>query len=156
MPTDTGLPKMNTETDLPIVLSYPAWVKAISWFGVPVLSLIALWLISRPVWEDVTTTQFVVGAVMGFAVLYQCVMGVFALQYLNMRITLLDEGLQISYRNSIKIVPWSLTGKVKEYPFATMTRLSDVNGQTIIYAFDNMENLGVLKSVLNERSNEFE
>ena len=141
---------MNTEAELPIVLSYPVWLKAISWFGVPALSLVALWLISRPVWEEVTTSQFVVGAVLGFAVLYQCVMGFFALQYLNMRITLLDEGLQISFNNSTSLVPWSLIGKVKEYPFATMTRLSDVNGKTIMYAFDNMKNLWVLKSVLRD------
>ena len=141
---------MNTEAELPIVLSYPAWLKAISWFGVPALSLVALWFISRPVWEEVTTSQFVVGAVLGFAVLYQCVMGFFALQYLNMRITLLDEGLQISFNNSTSLVPWSLIGKVKEYPFATMTRLSDVNGKTIMYAFDNMKNLWVLKSVLRD------
>lgn len=141
---------MNTEAELPIVLSYPAWLKAISWFGVPALSLVTLWFISRPVWEEVTTSQFVVGAVLGFAVLYQCVMGFFALQYLNMRITLLDEGLQISFNNSTSLVPWSLIGKVKEYPFATMTRLSDVNGKTIMYAFDNMKNLWVLKSVLRD------
>ena len=141
---------MNTEAELPIVLSYPAWLKALSWFGVPALSLAALWLISRPVWEEVTTSQFVVGAVLGFAVLYQCVMGFFALQYLNMRITLLDEGLQISFNNSTRLVPWSLIGKVKEYPFATITRLSDVNGKTIMYAFDNMKNLWVLKSVLRD------
>lgn len=140
---------MNTEVERPIVLCYPAWVKAMSWFGVPALSLVALWLISRPVWEDVSTSQFAVGAVLGFAVLYQCVMGSFALQYLNMRITLLDEGLQISFKDSTSLVPWSHIGTVKEYPFATMTHLSDVNGKTIIYAFDNMKNLWVLKSVLN-------
>lgn len=141
---------MNTEAELPIVIFYPAWLKAISLFGVPALSLAALWLISRPVWEEVTTAQFAVGAALGFAVLYQCVMGFFALQYLNMRITLLDEGLQISFRNSTTLVPWSLIGTVKEYPFVTMTRLSDVDGKTILYAFDNMKNLWVLKSALTD------
>ena len=141
---------MNTEAKLPLVVFYPAWLKVISSFGVPALSFVALWMISRPAWEEVTTSQFVFGAALGFAVLYQCVMGFFALQYLNMRITLLDEGLQISFRNSTNLVPWSLIGTVKEYPFATMTRLSDVNGNTILYAFDNMKNLWVLKSALRD------
>lgn len=33
---------MNTEDKLPIVVFYPAWLKAISWFGVPALTFDAL------------------------------------------------------------------------------------------------------------------
>ena len=141
---------MNIETERPIVLYYPSWVKAMSLFGVPALFLVALWLISRPVWEGVSASQFAAGALLGFAVLYQCVMSSFALRYLNMQITLLDEGMEISFNGSTSLVLWSHIGTVKAYPFATMTRLSDVHGKTIIYAFDNMKNLWVLKSVLSE------
>ncbi len=31
---------------------YPAWLKALSYAGIPALTGIALWLVSRPLWED--------------------------------------------------------------------------------------------------------
>ena len=126
-------------------------MKAISWVGVPALTLVALSLLLRPVWEAyVGVSPNYIAMAMGFAVLYQCVIGLLGLQYINMEIILLDEGLEIHYKNSTQLIPWSLIVKMKEFTFAGTTRLSDINGNTIIYASDSMKNFRIIKDLLRE------
>jgi hypothetical protein len=140
---------MEDEERIPVY--YPVWMKLLSWVGLPALTLVALWLISRPIWEEgLTESQFLIGAALGCAVLYQCILGFFVLKYINMRIVVLGEGLEVHFRNSVRFIPWEHIGRIKEYSFATTTQLIERNGNTLIYAFDNMKNFSVIKCTLNE------
>ena len=134
---------------------YPAWLKALSCLGIPALTVIGLWLISRPLWEQgITPLQYIVGLAMGAALLYQCSIGWLVLKYINTRIIAFDDRLLIQSKGAEQIVSWQDLAPAKEYSFATATRLSHKNGQTIIYAFDNMTDLRIIKSVLNKEHEE--
>lgn len=134
---------------------YPAWLKVLYCLGVPALTAIALWLISRPLWEQgITPVQYIVGLILGVAVLYQCSIGWLVLKYINTRIIAFDDRLLIQSTSAEQTVFWEDLAPAKEYSFATSTRLSDKNGQTILYAFDNMTDLRIIKSVLNEEHRE--
>ena len=130
---------------------YPVWFKALSYVGIPALTGAALWLVSRPLWEDgITPSQYGAGFALGMALLYQCAIGWLVLKYMNVRIIAFDDRLLIQSNGIEQTVLWEQLAPAKEYPFATATRLSLKSGETIAYAFDNMTDLYVIKSVLKE------
>lgn len=134
---------------------YPAWLKVLSYLGIPALTAIALWLISRPLWEQgITPLQYIVGLAMGAAVLYQCCLGWLVLKYINTRIFAFDDRLLIQSKGTEQTVSWEDLAPAKEYSFATATRLSLKSGETLIYAFDNMTDLRIIKSVLKNEQEE--
>ena len=134
---------------------YPAWLKVLSYLGIPALTAIALWLISRPLWEHgISPLQYIAGLAMGAAVLYQCSIGWLALKYLNTRIIAFDDRLLIQSKGTEQTVSWEDLAPAKEYSFAGATRLSLKSGETLIYAFDNMTDLFVIKSVLKNEQEE--
>ena len=67
-----------------------------------------------------------------------------------MRISILDDGLDIHFKGDVRLVPWENIDNMKEYSFATATRLSEIDGRTLIYAFDNMKNFSTIKEILSE------
>jgi hypothetical protein len=133
----------------------PAWLKALSYVGVPALTAIGVWLITRPLWEQgITPVQYVIGFVLGAALLYQCTIGWLVLRHMNTRITAFDDRLVIQTNGTEKTVLWEQVAPPKDYAFATATRLSLRSGETLIYAFDRMTDLEIIKSVLNDEQNE--
>lgn len=136
---------------------YPMWLKVLSCLGVPALTAIALWLISRPLWEQgITSPQYIVGLIFGAALLYQCSIGWLVLKYINTRIIAFDDRLLVQSKGAEQALRWEELAPAREYSFATSTRLSHKNGQTIIYAFDNMTDLHIVRSVLNKEHEETE
>lgn len=134
---------------------YPVWLRVFSCLGVPALTAIALWLISRPLWEQgITSSQYIIGLVLGAALLYQCSIGWLVLKYINTRIIAFDDRLLVQSKGTEQAVRWEELAPAKEYSFATATRLSLKNGETIIYAFDNMTDLYIIKSVLKNEQEE--
>jgi hypothetical protein len=130
---------------------YPAWLKVLSYVGIPALTGIGLWLVSRPLWEQgITPLQYGVGFAFGVAVLYQCTIGWLVLKYINVRIIAFNDRLLIQSNGREQTVLWEELAPAKEYSFATATRLSLKTGETIVYAFDNMSDLHVIKSVLKD------
>jgi hypothetical protein len=63
----------------------PAWLEVLSYGGVPALTATAAWLITRPLWEGITTFQYIVGFAMGAALLYQCAIAWLVLMHINTR-----------------------------------------------------------------------
>lgn len=128
---------------------YPVWVQVVSLVGIPALGLIALWLLTRPLWESgIGTKQFLSGAALGAAVLYQCAIGWRALPYMRVRMTASVRGLEIVSGNVRRTVAWSELALPKDYTFAGTTRLSLRSGEDIIFAFDNMKNVGIVKELI--------
>ena len=128
---------------------YPVWLKVLSYVGIPALTGIALWAISRPLWEQgITPLQYGVGFAFGVALLYQCTIGWLVLKYINVRIIAFNDRLLIQSNGIEQTVLWEELAPAKEYSFATATRLSLKTGETIVYAFDNMPDLQIIKSVL--------
>ena len=131
---------------------YPAWVQLICVIGIPALGLAGLWLLTRPLWEGgLGMGQFLVGAVFGAAVLYQCAIGSRALPYLRVRMTASERGLEVVSGGARRTFFWSEFALPKDYTFAGTTRLSLRTGEVIIYAFDNMKNLGIIKALIGEQ-----
>ncbi len=138
--------------DEPIPVYYPVWMKVISWLGVPVLLMVALWLIRRALWEEgLSESQILVNAAMGGALLYQCAIGFLVLRYMGASIFVLQDGLEIHSSHCVRFVPWERFGRMKEYAFATTTCLVDDNGDILLYAFDNMRHFAVIKERLHAR-----
>ena len=136
------------DKDEQIIAYYPQWMKLISWLGVPALMGIAVWLILRPVWEEMTNLQVTFSVALGAAVFYQCAIGARALKYMNTKLHLNKEGLELHSSNGVTSIPWKNFGSMVEYSFATTTCFKDIEGNTIIYVFDNMEQLALIKSII--------
>lgn len=146
-----GLSNMSERKTVEVY--YPIWLQVVSLLGVPALTVVSLWLISRPVWEEgIGRSQFLVGVVLGCAVLYQCAIGWRALCYLRVRMIASDDGLEIISGRSRRRFSWNVLAAPKEYSFATTTRFQLRSGEILIYAFDNMKNLDLLKEIF-ARSN---
>ena len=127
-------------------------MKVISWLGLPILSMVALCLIGRPLWEDgLGGLQILVSAGMGGALLYQCAIGSLVLRYMGVSIFVLQDGLEIHSTHGVRFVPWERFGRMKEYAFASATCLVDDNGDILLYAFDNMKHFAVIKERLHAR-----
>jgi hypothetical protein len=140
---------MSTEDTFTV--HYPVWIQVVSLVGVPALTVVALWLMSRPIWEEgIGTGQFVVWLALGAALLYQCAVGWRVLPYLRVQILVSDVGLEVVSGIDRRKLSWSDLGLPKEYPFATTTRLRLRSGETLLWAFDNMKHLNVLKDLLTE------
>jgi signal recognition particle subunit SRP54 len=89
-------------------------------------------------------------AALGAAVLYQCVIGWRALPFLRVRIVASPKGLEISSGKARRMIAWREFALPKDYTFATATCLSLRNGEDVIYAFDNMKNIDVVKEAIRQ------
>jgi hypothetical protein len=119
------------------------------------LTVIALWLITRPLWEaGVTPFQYIAGFGMGAAMLYQCAIGWLVLRHIHTRIIAFDDRLLIQANGTERTLLWEQLAPPKEYAFATATRLSLRTGKTLIYAFDRMTDLHIIKHVLTDEHHE--
>jgi len=127
----------------------PAWLKVLSYVGVPTLTATAVWLITRPLWEEgITPLQYAVGFAIGAALLYQCAIGWLVLRHIGTRIIAFDDRLQVQANGTERTLLWEQLAPPKDYAFATATRLSLKSGETLIYAFDRMTDLHIIKHVL--------
>jgi hypothetical protein len=123
--------------------------------GISVMPASSLWLLSRPLWEPGSTLiQSIAGLALCTAVFYQCSIGWLALRYIQTRIVAFADRLLIQSNGVEQHVSWEDLAPAKEYPFATVTRLSRKDGRTILYALDEMTDLCVIKSVMNTEAEE--
>jgi hypothetical protein len=133
----------------------PAWLKVLSYAGIPALTAIAVWLITRLLWEEgITAFQYIIGFAIGAAMLYQCAIGWLVLRHIDTRIIAFDDRLQVQTNGTERTLLWEQLAPPKDYAFATATRLSLKSGETLIYAFDRMTDLHIIKHVLSDEHHE--
>lgn len=61
-----------------------------------------------------------------------------------------SRGLEVLMGDSRRLFAWHELAEPKDYPFAATTRLALRSGEEILYAYDNMRNIGIVKSMILE------
>ena len=129
----------------------PLWAKLLGVVMLPVMTGTAIWLISRPIWEEgITSKQYIVGLAIGSICLYQCIMGLMTLKYLNTRILITDDWIEIHHGARVQRVEWK-NAAIKNFALATTYRVSDKDGNVLFYAGELMKNFRVIKAMIAQR-----
>ncbi len=127
---------------------YPTWMKALGIMGLPVLAIVAGWMVSRPLWEEgLTSAQQIGFPLIGIAVLYQCYIGSRCLPHLNTVVALYDDGIEVQKGDSSKHYQWSEL-VVTEFPFATTTQILTRDGATVVCFSDGLANLDLMTHMI--------
>ncbi len=140
---------MNSEK---IRVYYPLWVKVLGVTVLPVMVLVAIWFVVRPVLDTgLTDAQNIVLPIVGIAILYQCMISFRCFKYLNSSLLLHDKGVDLCHRGKVIEYKWGdLT--IKHYTFATTTQIKTKGGETVAYFSDGLPNLSVLEENIANRN----
>ncbi len=134
-----------------IYVYYPKWMTALVIIGVPLLTVCAIWMSTRFIWEPgLNTSQYVISTLLGIAVLYQLSIGARCLFSLKTTIQIYDSGIELNVNNNKANYLWGDLD-ISEYAFATTTLLKTRKGQPLAYLSQGVPNLKLLKDgVLND------
>ena len=131
-----------------IQVFYPFWIKTIVIIGVPLLTLIALWLPFMAMYEtDLTDAQRFLFPPLSLVMLYQCFIGFKCLRYLGAVLVIHDEGVGVYHKSKSKEYLWSDL-IVKDHAFATTTAVITKSGKTIGYFSHGLPNLALLVDII--------
>lgn len=134
-----------------IPVYYSPGLRIISLVGVPALTVLCLWMMSLSITEvNDGIGMRIFFLVLGAAGFYQCVIGWRTLPYLRARLLVSYAGLEFVSGGKSRKISWGELAAPKHYTFATITCYRLKNGEVLIYAFDNMENIEVLEEFASD------
>ena len=138
-----GMPKHRP----PVVMFYPAWLTAVSWFGfalfapsVPLLFIAGCAGLLAHGWA-----VGAVGLALALSLGYQVVRIAPVLLTMRMRVEVTADGIFVCRgKRQRQFVPWREFGKVREYHFASVKRYLDLQDKEIFAVFTNIRGLSAL------------
>lgn len=135
-----------------LVYYYSFWVKTTLFAGVGLMAFVGAWVVGYPIlFADALPPQYSLNLLLGAFLGYQSILGIMALRFINTRIFIFEDGVVFYSSKSTRLAPWHKIGTVKEFPFSYITRIRNVEGETLAYVFDLMKDFSDVKFIIKAR-----